>query len=65
MIKFATKMLSTVFCEVILPRRDFRGEFLGFAIVPSSVWQKILLVEGTCLVISELVIIHNKFMEVR
>jgi hypothetical protein len=60
-IELLSIMLAAVVREVLLPRRDFGGILLGFAVIPSAIWQKILLVEGTSLVVSELVISHNKF----
>ena len=62
MVEFVIKMLAPIVIEVLLPSWDFRREVFGLTVVPSSVWQVILLVERTSLVVSELVISHNKFI---
>ena len=62
MVEFVIKMFASIVIEVLLPSWDFRREVFGLTVVPSSVWQVVLLVERTSLVVSELVISHNKFI---
>ena len=62
MVEFVIKMLPSIVVEVFLPSWDLGREVFGLTVVPSSVWQVILLVERTSLVVSELVISHNKFI---
>jgi hypothetical protein len=61
-IEFVIKMLASIIIEVFLASGYFRREVLGLTIIPGSIWQVILLVEGTGLVVGELVISHNKFI---
>lgn len=59
-----TIVFASAVGEVFLAGGDLGGELLGFAIVPGSVRQEVLLVKGIGLMVGELVVPHNKFMSV-
>ena len=61
-IEASIEVLASAVDEVLLASGYLRGEILGLAVVPSAIRQVVLFVEGTGLVIAELVVPHNKFI---
>lgn len=61
-VEVAGEVLAAAVGEVVLPRGDLGREVLGLAVEPGAVGQVVLLVEGTGLVVGELVISHIKFI---
>ena len=61
-IEFVLVMSTTHFDEVVLASGDFGRILFGFAVVPGSIGEVALFVEGTGFVVGELVIPHNKIM---
>lgn len=62
MIEPPIEVLTTAVDEVLLPCGYLGGEIFGLAVVPSAIGQIVLFVEGAGLVIAELVVPHNKFI---
>lgn len=65
MVESLIKMLAAIIGKVVLAGWDLRWELLWFAVIPCTIREVVLFVEGTGLVISELVISHNKFIVMR
>ena len=62
-LEFFGIVLAAAFGEVLLARWDLRGELFGLPVVPGAIREVALLVEGTPLVVRELVVVHNKIMK--
>ena len=58
MVEFAGIVLAGVLRQEILPRGHLGRVGSGLPVVPGSVWHKILLVEGICVVEIQLVKVH-------